>query len=490
MYKKKIIQLTCLLMLFTGIILAPSIDKSTFNLYDSFFSQVSALPFDSSWEWVTTDVVSTESTAIAEFPVVDVDSNGNIHVMWQDSTDYDSCGTDIDIFYKRWNSSEEAWITTEVVSTESIDDSYYGYTPSMAVDSDGNVHFAWEDSTDYDSCGTDIDVFYKRWNASEDSWTTTEVVSTESTLGSWDPDIDVDGSGNVHIIWTDATNYGDSDSKDDIFYKKWVASTDTWGGTEMVSSESSDDAYLPALDVDSSGNAYIAWADVTDYLSSGDNWDIFYKKRSSTGSWSTTEVITTDGTLGGTHPDIAVDLSGKIHIVYYASTGSDNDILHRVWTTSWSSQTIVSSSSTGSSWYPAIDTDDDGNIHVSWSDSTNDLVGSGSDRDIFYQRWNVSTTTWMPTELVSTVSTGGSDYPSIYVDGNYNIHVVWQDNTNYEGAEGDLDIFYLRYTEVDSTPPAISSVSHTPLSPTELDSVNISAEITDDVGIDSATLYY
>jgi len=51
---------------------------------------------------------------------------------------------------------------TEVVSTESTDNSYY---PSLAVDPDGNIHVAWYDDTDYGGAGTDADVFYKRLEA-------------------------------------------------------------------------------------------------------------------------------------------------------------------------------------------------------------------------------------------------------------------------------------------------------------------------------------
>ncbi len=47
--------------------------------------------------------------------------------------------------------------------TESIDDSLF---PSLAVDSAGNVHIAWADTTDYAGAGTDYDIFYKRLTSS------------------------------------------------------------------------------------------------------------------------------------------------------------------------------------------------------------------------------------------------------------------------------------------------------------------------------------
>jgi hypothetical protein len=93
--------------------------------------------------------------------------------------------------------------------------------PSLAVDSGGNVHVAWHDFTDYggDTDGL-ADIFYKRY-ISGIGWTTAQVVSTESTAYADDPSLAVDSSRNIHVAWSDPTNYGgDTDSQYDIFYKR------------------------------------------------------------------------------------------------------------------------------------------------------------------------------------------------------------------------------------------------------------------------------
>ncbi|GAH33309.1 unnamed protein product, partial [marine sediment metagenome] len=66
------------------------------------------------------------------------------------------------------------WSTTEVVSTESIGVSY---DPSLAIDTVGNIHIAWQDYSDYLGSGISWDIFYKRWDDSSSLWTTTEYVS-------------------------------------------------------------------------------------------------------------------------------------------------------------------------------------------------------------------------------------------------------------------------------------------------------------------------
>jgi len=184
-----------------------------------------------------------------------VDLVGDVHIAWDDATDYAGCGSDYDIFYKSRTSS---WSITVVVSTESTATSY---DPWLDVDSAG--------------CGADADVFYKRYEVGV-GWTATEVVSTESTADSYYPCLVADSSGNVHIAWDDATNYAGCGTDSDIFYKRYEVGVG-WTAAEVVSTESTGNSYEASLAVDSSQNVHVAWHDWTDYAGCGDDADIFYK---------------------------------------------------------------------------------------------------------------------------------------------------------------------------------------------------------------------
>ncbi len=287
----------------------------------------------SAWNWTTIEVVSTESTDNSFFPSIAVDRSGNVHIAWYDYTDYGGSGRDLDIFYKRWNATTAAWTTTEVVSTESTDNSWF---PTIAVDGSGNVYIAWDDHTNYSGSGTDSDIFYKRWNTTTATWTTTEVVSTESTDNSWFPTIAVDGSGNVHIAWDDYTDYGGSGADYEIFYKRWNATTAAWTTTEVVSTESTGTSILPTIAVDGSGNVHLVWWDGTNRSGSLVTWDLFYKRWNAiTATWTTTEVVSTESTGSDPfRPTIAVDGSGNVHIAwdsrpYYGGPGIDYDIFYK-----------------------------------------------------------------------------------------------------------------------------------------------------------------
>ena len=419
--------------------------------------------------WTNTEIISIESTEDSYAPFLAMDASGNVHITWSDYTDYAGAGTDWDIFYKFWNSTSQTWNTTEVVSTESTANPYIS---SLAVDVSGNVHIAWEDNTDYAGAGTDRDIFYKFWNSTSQTWNTTEVVSTESTGGSYHPSLAVDASGNVHIAWYDYTNYGGSGGDHDIFYKFWESTSQTWNVTEVVSTESTSDSYTPSLAVDATGTVYIAWYDYTNYGGSGTDRDIFYKFWNSTSqTWNTTEVVSTESTSDSYTPSLAVDVSGNVHIAWYDSTdyggsGGDYDIFYKFWESTsqtWNVTEVVSTESIDDSFTPSLSIDTSENVHIAWSDYTN-YLSCGTDCDIFYKFWDSTSQTWNVTEVVSTESTEDvtEERCSLTVDTRGNVHIAWEDYTDYVEAGTDLDIFYKKFVPLAA--PTVENISPNPSS--------------------------
>ena len=438
--------------------------------------------------WNITEVISTESVNDSNVAAIEVDGMGNVHIVWSDYTNYNGCGTDIDIFYKRWDATTKGWTSTEVVSTESTG---LSYRPDMVIDAFGNLHLVWNDYTNYGGSGTDTDIFYKLWNATTMTWTVTEVISTESTSTSNCPDIAIDASGNLHVIWHDSTNYNGAGTDYDIFYKYWNATTKVWALTEVVSTESTSSSYWPAIEVDGGGNVHAVWYDFTNYGGSGSDRDIFYKRKDvTTGSWRATEVVSTESTGHSFNPALIVDWYENVHVIWYdytnyGASGTDGDIFYKRWNAtagSWTEAEIVSTESTRLSFFPDLALDGFGNIHIIWADSTN-YNGSGPDYDIFYKRWNIITRLWTSTEVISTESTSTSNWPDIVVDSFGNLHLVWHDVTNYNGAGTDYDIFYKQsYPLWFLDPPFLEPILPNP------DSYGIiNLNWTDEVG---ATTYY
>ncbi|MCK5046231.1 MAG: hypothetical protein KAS22_06605, partial [Candidatus Heimdallarchaeota archaeon] len=121
--------------------------------------------------------------------------------------------------------------------------------------------------------------FYKHWNASTSTWTTTEVISTESTLNSDVPAITVNKNGDILIFWFDATNYLGAGVDQDIFYKYWNATNNVWSSTKVITDGIADDSWRPEVAIDSDERIHVVWIDRTNnYGGSGSDIDILYSK--------------------------------------------------------------------------------------------------------------------------------------------------------------------------------------------------------------------
>ncbi|MBY9001967.1 MAG: hypothetical protein KGD64_13700, partial [Candidatus Heimdallarchaeota archaeon] len=113
----------------------------------------------SNWYWTGTEIISDMSSSISESPTIITDNEKNIHAVWSDSENYEGSGTDYDIFYRKWSSSSKSWSPTELVTTTSTGNSN---NPKIGVDSENNIHLVWDDFTDLEGSGTDRDVFYQK----------------------------------------------------------------------------------------------------------------------------------------------------------------------------------------------------------------------------------------------------------------------------------------------------------------------------------------
>jgi hypothetical protein len=488
--KKKLILVGLSVVLFAFLVSGNVLDQSLLALQENNKYKCKLDSYDRfGWKWSLTEVISTESDGESSICKALFDSDGNIHIVWVDFSDYDGSGTDSDIFYKRWNILTESWTTAEVVSTESTFDSS---NPSFAIDSSGNIHVCWDDQTNYAGAGTDFDIFYKYRDALTSSWNDTELISHGSNLNSFTPSLGVDSAGNVHIVWRDPTNYVGSGTDDDIACRRWNATTSSWSLIEVVSTQSNLLSVAPDLYIDSNDKVHVAWHDYTDFGGAGADEDIFYKSwENPSTSWSNTEVVSTESTSDSRYASLIVDYVGNVHVIWHDTTDltvSDaeydifykyKDTLSSLWTTT---EEVSIESVTGAAYYSSLSADNSGNIHVAWHDNTI-YASSDSDIDIFYKRKDAVSSAWTTTDVISTESTGHSRYPSINVDNFGIVHAFWDDYTNYGGSGGDRDIFYKRLSGVPNSPDLAYIVPN----PDEDGSVNI--EWNDVYGADMYYVY-
>jgi hypothetical protein len=334
------------------------------------------------------------------------------------------------------------WSDVEVISSESTGNAYRAI---IGADSTGTVHVAWKDDSDILGAGTDWDVMYKS-KPHMGQWTTTELVSTESSLSSHCLFLTVDYQDTVHVVWKDDADYLDSGTDSDVWYAQ-KPHNGAWSSPELVSTDSQTDCSCPCIAVDSSGKIVVVWTDGTNYLGSGDDWDVVVRWKEPGGMWSPIEVVSTESTHTCVKASVAIDNTGGLHILWieeggnYSGSGSDWDVMYkeRKSNGSWSPTEVVSRDSSGDSLNPSFVMIDNENIlHIAWVDDT-DASDNGGTNNILYA-YKRPFENWSSPEIVSFDSEGSCNWPYLCVDGNDTVYVTWSDNTNWDNAGNDFDI--------------------------------------------------
>ena len=374
--------------------------------------------FGGVWGW---------NTNYSYFPSITIDGSGNLHVVWEDNTPGIWSGGPLDSEIMYVNRTSAGWSNATVIS-DGFGGNYWNTelssSPSIAVDSSGNLHVVWTDSTPGVWGGGyvlfDSEIMYV--NRTSAGWSNITVISDGyggewgwNTGNSYDPSITIDGSGNLHVIWTDLTP-GIWGSDTEIMYVTRTSAgwsnitviSDGYGGEWGWNNGSS---YAPSIAVDSSDYLHVVWTDGTPGVWGGGILDseIMYVNRNSTG-WSNVTVIS-DGYGGewgwntgkSVNPIITVDGLGNLYVVWedisdgiWKDGDSDYEIMYvNCINGMWSNTTVISDGyggewgwNTEGSYSPSITIDGSGNLHVVWSDDTPGIWGSN--RQIMYTKITIS----------------------------------------------------------------------------------------------------
>lgn len=289
----------------------------------------------------------------------------------------------------------------------------YSYDAAIAIDSSNGLHVVWMDETPGNR-----EIYYKRSTDAGTTWTTKRL--TFNTGDSNEPAIAAYPSDYFHVVWHD-----DSPGNNEIYYKR-----SSIGGSTKPTKRltfSSGDSTVPAVAVDSTNHIHVVWEDDTP-----GNLEIFYIMSTDGGtSWTTTTRLTNNSGVSE-HPSIAVDSNNHIHVVWEDWTPGDGEIYYKKSTdagATWVSTKRLTWNS-GTTVRPALAVDSNSGVHVVWQDS------SPLNYEIFYRRSTDGGTSWDGVKRL-TWNSGTSGSPSIVVDTDTHINVVWGDST-----PGHYEIFY------------------------------------------------
>jgi len=297
--------------------------------------------------WLLPVVVSNNPTA-SEWPAVAVDSDGVIHVVWQDwTTSYN------EILYRRSTDGGQTWSPAHNLSNST----YYSYHPRIVGATDGRLHVVWDEVVSHGSFwGYEI---YHRMSADGgQNWSgVTNLSSAVGTTHSGYADMAAGMGGDVHVVWW-ATN--SSYVGGEVYYRRWDSSNEVWTGLEQVSDGEMKSSY-PRIAADDENNGHAVWH--YDDTPNGDGYgDVYYRKRGSTG-WLGDPTLLSDGDEEmWDYPDVAAGAADNVYVVW-PDTGLAGTYYRRWDGSSWSPAEAIFDSGV-TIWTVAVAADEVGNGHV------------------------------------------------------------------------------------------------------------------------------
>jgi hypothetical protein len=300
----------------------------------------------------------TWTPANSTYPAIATDPFGRIHVVWHDYP-----GGDSEICYTRSTDGGTTWAAPKRLSWSSGDTD----DPAVASDVSGNVHVVWTDSTP-----GNWEIYYRKSADGGATWSAAKRI-TWTAGQSFNPAVAVDPSGSLHVVW-----WGDQTGNWEIYYKKGANGGATWSAAQRLS-WSLGASYSPDIAVDSSAYLQVVWQDDTPGFP-----DIFQRKSQNAGSaWTTLKNLSRTSSYS-MDPAIAAGASGRVHVVWYDTTPGNNEIYYVLSTNggdTWGTGQRLTWTAADSE-DPDIAVDSSGKIHVVWDDETSGNL------EIYYKRGN------------------------------------------------------------------------------------------------------
>ena len=294
----------------------------------------------------------TWSLAVSGSPAIAADSSGNPHVAWSRSL---SSGN-TEIYYRKSTDGGTNWTAAKRLTWTSPLSS----SPALAVDSAGNLHVVWSESV-LDGGFWKSEIYCKKSSDGGAAWTTGQRLTWTADFSSF-PAVTLDSSGNPHVVWQDfwPGNW-------EVFHKRGADGGTTWTANKRLT-WTPGHSTCPRAIVDAIGNLSVVWSED---VSEDFNSEIYYKKSPDGGTaWTANKRLTWTPSIS-LYPGVAADPAGNVYVVweedldhteiYYKKSTNGGSVWSRTWNISWTS---------GDSYEPNVALDSSGHLHMVWYDAT------------------------------------------------------------------------------------------------------------------------
>jgi RHS repeat-associated protein len=253
-----------------------------------------------------------------------------------------------------------------------------------------------------------------------------QVNSNTGTSAQDHPEVAIAPDGSTYLVWDDLR-----DGNANIYLDRRDPATGNWSATDVkVNSDTGTRVQLnPAIAVDSASSGYIVWQDERNGAGKP---DIFYRKRTATGTWVASDVKISNESGGGggsiqRNPRIAGKADGDMTALWVDFRSSQKNIWASTLTNgtgSWAANTRVTpDNGTSDKDLPDVAVGADGTSYAVWQDNRN------GNFDIYFASLPAGGAAWSSTgqKVSDDPGTAAQRLPRVGVDAEGNVTVVWLD---------------------------------------------------------------
>jgi hypothetical protein len=376
--------------------------------------------------WTKPVNISQTSNA-SWFPDLAVDSAGNVHGIWCETTPLKGGGDKEQAYYSMWDG--QTWSTPNDIVPPQVDI----IRSAIAVDAYDTLHlvFGWHK------------MYYKRARASEAqsaaAWTSPYLVNDR--LHTYMKDIAV-YEDTLHIVYDDM-GVQDEDVEcpgcADIYYRRSTDRGLTWSMPVALFPTGTGSNYAQ-MEVDKAGVVYVAWNEGWDRFVGG--WDprygVYMYSADGGSTWSAPTIVWYPN---ATNMRLAVGSNGQGGVMLVWRTASQEyPGIYYMWSTdygeSWAPPqalpNIFAQTSISNHGMYDMATDSGGHIHLV-------VVGRPSLEEdglgVYHLEWDG--TSWSPPTAIYR-GAGFPDYPNIVISEGNKLHVAWYVRETLEGGNNEI----------------------------------------------------
>jgi hypothetical protein len=258
-------------------------------------------------EIVSEIVITDLDAASSNLGDVECDSNDSVHIIWSDVRDTGPIAN-IEIYYEKLDNMGNTLVDETRITVAP----YYSLYPSIALDSEDNIHLAWCEEMEFGSIFQE-EIFYMKLDNNGTTLIDERQITPNDGDESLFPDIQVDSRDYAHIVWLDDRNETGSTKNQDVFYTQ--LNTDGLTIVDDTRIFSRGEHFRPSIVLDSDDMIHVITGGLAQRTNNNYN-QLYYLKMDSFGAIIIPEKILTNDDGNATHSKIAMDSNDDIHLVW------------------------------------------------------------------------------------------------------------------------------------------------------------------------------